>query len=293
MKKFLLVISVPSLITALAFGVLLVSEKRSHDRLTIQFKDAEKMAAAKQSTLKDAEETAKQMESKLNQMTQVLTNLAARLQDATVELKENEAKSQALREAGGQEESKERLLAALPKPQKVVRSGTPSWLFPQLLNTNGRVLAVNAEYSATYGRRIAFKYENGDRGVYDVDELHPGVLRTLGVDPEAAKQRQAEKDAAAARKKAAELQAYQEFYEEMRGRQGEFQQKWERQRQEQARLAETQRQNQLNEQLRIQAAENDRLRAEAAMRAADAAMVQALNPAYNVNANQQNVIIRR
>ena len=293
MKKVLLVISVPLLVTTLAFGVLLVSEKRSHDRLANQFKDAEKLAAAKQATLKDAEETAKELETKLNQMTQVLTNLAARLREATVELKENEAKSQALREAAAQGESRERLEAALPKPQKVMRSGTPAWLFPQLLNTNGRVLAVNAEFSAMYGRRIAFKYENGDRGVYDVDELHPGVLRTLGVDPEAAKARQAEKDAAAARKKAAELQAYQELYEEMRGRQVEFQQKWERQRKEQARLAEIQRQNQLNEQLRIQAAENDRLRAEATMRAADAAMVQALNPAYNVNANQQNVIIRR
>lgn len=289
MKKIPLGVLVVSITSALVFGVWLVREKRARDRVVVQLREAEQALAAEQAALKTEEETAKALESKLGQMTEVLTNLTARLREAATDLNENQARLEALRQAVAQKESQQRLLAALPEPRKVSKDGATTWLFSQLLSADGRVLALNAEYSATYGRRVAFRYENGDRGAYDVDELHPGVLSKLQIDPAIAKAKQAAQDQAAVRQRAAELQGYQEKLQQFHQRQEEEA----RQREEQARLAEVQRQNQLNEQLRIQAAENDRIRALAAMRQADAAMMQALNPAYYINPVQEHIDLRR
>jgi hypothetical protein len=262
---------------------MLVAEKGSHKTLRDRFREGEKTIREQQTALGARQQVCEALEAKLNQMTEALTNLSARFVAADVRARDSEAQFRALTEAAQRTESQKRLLAELPTLKVTNHLGKVTLVFPKLLKFDGSVLATNAEYRQMMGRRAVFMNADGSGGSYDVDELHPAILRILGINVESAKRRQVAVDRAWAIKDAVDLRSYALRQEKA----AERQQEEARQREEQARLAGVQRQSAIDNQLRIQAIENDSLRAAASMRAADAAMAQALYPSPGIQFNQQ------
>jgi hypothetical protein len=164
----------------------------------------------------------------------------------------------------------ERVKAEVIPPVVTVNRGATAYVFPQLKDAKGNVVLTNAEFGSLFGRRLAFRVAGGPRA-FDVDELHPGVLAYLGIDPEATKQKYA-------------LQKQREQIQQMTdavARKQAFRQ-WEEHMAklavEQAKAAVEREKSAAyrTEQVRVlQQASNDRLKVWAAERQADAAERQA------------------
>lgn len=73
-------------------------------------------------------------------------------------------------------------------PNVTAGRGQKTYIFPQLVNAKSDVVLTNAEFRLLAGRRLTFRVAEGLRA-FDVDELHPGVLAYLDIDPGAVKQR--------------------------------------------------------------------------------------------------------
>ncbi len=92
---------------------------------------------------------------------------------------------------------------SIPPPRMQPTSSLPAF-YETLRGAGGRVLGTNLEFSAVYGRRVAFKEIASPRRVaFDLDELDPSVLTSLGIDPAVQKDAQIRQDHAWRR-----LQAY-------------------------------------------------------------------------------------
>ena len=160
-------------------------------------------------------------------------------------------------------------LTAAGKPQK-------TYTFSKLIAPDGHALAAEAEFRTQFGRRFVFRSGAGRPIAYDVDELHPGVLLHLGLDREAALAAQAEIDRqakVAEQKHRAQLAARAEAEKQAAELRAKYAVEY-------AKLSEERRKVQVEEQLKQQAADTERLKAEASMRAADAAVQEALRPFY-------------
>ncbi|MBI5384899.1 MAG: hypothetical protein HZA90_09460 [Verrucomicrobia bacterium] len=221
-------------------------------------------------------------QAKVNQLTMVLTNSTAELS----------AVRQRLHDLEFQRNAPAAVLASAPKDaitQRLLNECAPTVtvttnaqgreerrvVFATLFGPASQVLGRDLEFSATYGRRVAFKETaSARRMAFDVDEIHPFALAHLGIDPDEQKLRQMQQDSLWRQVEAVGLQLA-----------AEEQQKREVQRavaeaaraEERKQLAEQQkRQDELE--LERQRLQNEAVRADAAMRAADAAILRALNP---------------
>jgi hypothetical protein len=74
--------------------------------------------------------------------------------------------------------------------------------FPQVVSVNNVVLTENATFAYLTGRRVIFRPQDGMPVAIDVDNLHPLMLKYLGIDPVTAKQNQQQIDASWAERKA-------------------------------------------------------------------------------------------
>ncbi len=169
-------------------------------------------------------------------------------------------------------------LATLTAPNQAVpyvpavRSGD-SIIFPKLLAKDGKELMKDAEFRSVFGRQLIFKHGE-ELQAFDVLAVAPDVLAQLGLTPDAALAEQTRLDRgnaafAAGRRLGAGaiLKTAAEQIEKDRELAHEA-----------AVAAEHQRQQQLKEDLQIHAAQSDRIRANAAATAAEAARISALNP---------------
>lgn len=222
------------------------------------------LTALKQ-TLTNTTDTAQQLETKLTRMTEALVDSTRQLSETRTELEHRGANP------GG---------AVPPLPPPVVSGSredkTFRAIFPELLSKSGRLIARQQEFSTQLGRRLIFKDGDGKRLRCDVEELHPAVLAALGIDPQAARQEQRELDAKSAQFHAAAQQA-------QAAHAAAVAQAAKEQRELAAKAEEERRRLNLEETLRLQAAETDRLRATATLRAADAALYQAMTPSVVYN----------
>jgi hypothetical protein len=173
------------------------------------------------------------------------------------------------------------LKAAVPTPTITTNRNSAGkeqriYTFAKLLAPAGNTLATDAEFRTQFGRRFVFRSGTNRPLAYDVDELHPGVLLHLGLNREAAMSAQSDIDRQA-------QMAEQRYRAELVAR-AEAEKKAAEQRAklavEYAKIAEERRKSQLEEQLKLQAAETERMKAEASMRSADAAVQEALRPFY-------------
>jgi hypothetical protein len=76
-----------------------------------------------------------------------------------------------------------------PAPAKPPAASAVPVFYETLRGAGDRVLGTNLEFSAVYGRRVAFKEVTSSRRVaFDIEQLHPSVLAALGIDPVAQKE---------------------------------------------------------------------------------------------------------
>lgn len=155
----------------------------------------------------------------------------------------------------------------LAKMQPVLKSGDVI-IFPRLLSPSNNLLLENAEFRKTFGRKLIFK-TGLSLATFDVDEVHPGALIQLGIDPEKLKGNQVALDKADANFKAAMAAAAQMKL----AQDGSFIEKQAAQNAAQAKIDEARRQRQAVEDRQQQVINNDRIRA-------NAAMAEALRPIY-------------
>lgn len=144
---------------------------------------------------------------------------------------------------------------------------TRSYIFPELVSPDGRLLGADMTFSRQYGSKLAFRPRSGAPVTFEVDELHPGILTHLGIDPYEAQRAQSEMDEKAARRKEAqrerELARHKAQAEALK---------------ERAELVKELRKETFDRQMRLAELENERTKALAAMKQADAAMVEAQKP---------------
>lgn len=241
---------------------------------------ASNLATNNEELVSQKQEMIESLESKIGQLIEALTNSTARiafLSGQVESLKSELDKSEADKER--------RLLAEVPSA--VMLEGKT--VYPKVLDRYGRTLAVNAEFSRRFVSKLIFRQLDGAPVSIDVQEIHPAFIKLLELDVAAViaeRTTQNAKDAAARR--AAAIQ--QGIASRIRSENQKIQKQYAA---EQAIAQEEWRvkmEAERNERTKADAARSE---ANAAMRAADAAMIQALNPSslniINQNANQ-NVI---
>ena len=273
-KAILIVCSV--LVATLLGGLTVLTQVHRQQReLTSQLaaRDRELAARARElatlkQTLTNTTDTAQQLETKLTRMTEALVDSTRQLSDIRNELEHRTAHPD----------------GAVPPLQPPVVSGSKEdksfrAVFPELLSKSGRVIARQQEFSMQFGRSLIFKNAEGKRLRCDLEELHPAVLAALGIDPQAAQQEQRELDAKSAQFNAAAQQAQAAHAAAL----AQAAKEQREQAAKTAQLEEERRRANLEESLRLQAAEADRLRATATLRAADAALYQAMTPSVVYN----------
>ncbi|HSH96185.1 MAG TPA: hypothetical protein VK968_18715, partial [Roseimicrobium sp.] len=225
------------------------------------------------------------LENKLNQLSTVLNQSTEQLKLANLKLKAYEAKyksdSDSEQAAAAKQATMEKAKTEVAAP--TVSSSTASngkeqkkITFAQLPSSKGAILATNIDFGDVYGRKLVFRPATGAPKSYDVDELHLGVLAHLNLDPDILKRDQSEIDQRLKEQEA----AYRKDLAERRAAEAKVAAERAKLEVEYARLREEQRRAKTDEDLKRKQIENDRLRAEASLRAADAAMQEALKPEY-------------
>jgi hypothetical protein len=146
--------------------------------------------------------------------------------------------------------------------------------FARLSDSGGRVLLTNAEFRGSFGRRLMFRPEGSYVRNFDYTELHPGVLAHLSLEPS---ELVAQQNALDTKKAQAELAA-QKAREAKALADKKYQEALKAASSLQARINSEKKKTDQEEKLRLQALETERMKAEAAMLQAEAAMEKAKNP---------------
>jgi hypothetical protein len=230
--------------------------------LRIQIEQSKLDGQSKDATISD-------LQSKLGQVVDVLTNSTAKLAQSEAEAANLKRRMEALQESQGQREEREKLMTQVPTNE--------------VWSKTGKVLLVDCPFVMLDGRRVIFKQGADSFASFDVDELHPAVLARLHINPEQAKQRQAninQNEAVFAANRQMEIQ-------EMVVRQAQQKAEQDRIAAEQAKQDAINARQEWEDNLRATEANNDSIRAQAAMKQANAAMYQALNPSSTVIQQQQ------
>ena len=261
-KAVLIVCSI--LVATLLGGLTVLSRVHRQQRdLTAQIATRERELATLKESLASTEDTARQLETKLTHVTEALLDTTRQLTQTRLELDHHVVPPKA---------------EIPPLPAPVITGSREEKnhrvVFPELLSKTGRLIARQQEFSNQLGRNLIFKDAEGKRLRLDLEELHPQILATLGIDPQAARQEQQELDAKSAQFNAAARQAQAAHAAAVAQAQKEKREQEARTAVEMARLDEERRKAVQEENIRLQNAENDRLRAIAALRAADAALYQ-------------------
>lgn len=283
MNKVLIFICLVAVGVAVALGRLAYDRRQTEWQAVADLKRTQGELKLAKDSLQVRDNTAKALEKKLTQLTDVLNQTTTHLNTANDKLKilqEKEAHENQARVAAEKQKSDlARLKAEVPAPiinTKLSASGKElrTYRFPRLLAVSGQTLATDVDFGDIYGRRMVFRRQDGPPLAFDVDEIHPGVLMYLGISAEAAKRTQVEQEEQIKKLEevhrqelAARHAAEQKAAEELAKLQLEY-----------AKLNEQRRHAMVEEQQK--AAEIQRLKAESAMRSADAAMRQALAPYF-------------
>ena len=262
------------------------ASRHSNQRLQQHLAESQRLLNAKDAALARNAQALATLESKVSQMTLVLTNSTAHLEAAQRRVQELTAQlalavtPPAPSVAPSPKEGQPRHPAPAFAP--TIRWTTNDLgkaeavsVFATLYDKNGRGLGEQLEYSGVYGRRVAFRaLSSGQRMAFDVDDLHPDVLLALGINASTQKDQDARQQRLWKQVQAIQLAAAAPAEEARRAKLAA----------EAAVRAEAQRemaaeaQRQWERDMQAMSVENDRARADAALRAADAAMLNALNP---------------
>jgi len=242
--------------------------------------------------LTNATATIEAVQSKTAQLTTVLTNSTAQLAAARARIQQLEsliAMNAASAAAASGTAARDTLKYApriAPTTSLDTYAAGQIVFFTNLYGKNDQVLARNVECTGVYGRKVAFKESDSSRRMaFDVEDIHPAILAHLSISADTQKSLQTQQDLAWSRLQTAQISQAAIEEQDRKARQAE-------EARERAAWAE----KQFERDMQVWALQNDAARADATMRAADAAIIQALNPApavLNVNQNANQNIIRR
>ena len=266
-------ISTCCVLSAIAAGAVIFSIHSAH-----QWQAETKVNKAKLAELADVVESGKEsittLENKVSKLSGDLNKSSGELSAANEKIQ-----AYALAEQNRVADERKKYLESVPQPT----FDGKIYFFPKVVDTNGTILATNATFALITGRRLVFRPENGMSIAVDVDNIHPQVLKSLGIDAEAVKlkkrqmdEEQFQKDQADYAQSLKNQEQYQEYLD-IQNAAGE--KKWAKK----VKADEELRQKALQQ----QAAENERIKALAAAKAADAAMIQAQKPPAQIIIEQQ------
>lgn len=268
---------------ALALAGLAVINYKAHkenQRLTMQLASVSHTVSNADLLISSKNETIDSLQNKVGQLVEVLTNSTAKIQSLSNQIREFEDK-QKLTESEAEQERL--IMSQVPAPRNERNAdNNMAWVFPKLLDKTGRLLASNAEFARIYGRSMIFRPQDRSPLAVDVLSVHPAILKHLKIDVALAMAAQEAIDRkmssiAADNARRAVITAAENA--------------------EQARintLALAERAKAQEEwRVKSEAERNERLKAEAAMKAADAAMFQAQNPSSIVIQNANQNLIRQ
>lgn len=255
-----------ALALTLAFAV---AQWRKTAQLTHELESAQVALKESQSGLAQQDASIAALETQVLGLTEVLTQSTEKLQQATAALNAIPSGSQAPPPLSAAEISQ--LQAAVKDPfvtTETDRKGAEikTYVFPELIDPDGKHLASNMEFTRLYGTKLAFKSASGAPASYEAEELHPGILAHLDISLYDAKQKQEEWENQIKRRKEIAMQ------QQAARQRAEL----ERRKHEAERLKE-----ELDRKAKIARIENDRMLAEAAIRQADAAIMEAQRPPDN------------
>lgn len=196
--------------------------------------------------LKKQTELSRQLEEKLVQVTKALSDAQLRLEEQST------------------------LLAAYQKSTNqagvTVSQIDPAWaVSPVLLSASKAPLGTNLTFQSVFGRKVTFRDSEGRLRTFDVDDLHGDALAYYRIDSSMAKQR----DAQIAAQKQRALAQYYTAVAASRDAWRNYNDAIARTAQERARAEQEAQQAQVQEQMRILAEQNEQLRANAALQAAN------------------------
>ena len=253
-----------SVAIALAFALFKTREnsRLAGDLATVT---AQADAARDEQAAKIAEQ-----EGQIAELTEILQQSTEKLQQATAALTNLRAEASIAVPSPPPltEEAIRNLQAQVTTPVIEVENGRGGeeiriYTFPELVSPEGELLGSDLKFSRQYGSKLAFRSSSGQPVSFDVAALHPGILTHLGIDPYDAQRAQSElEEKQARRKEAARLRQIARLKAEA----------------EQAELARELRKETFERQTQLARLENERTRAEAAMKQADAAMIEAHKP---------------
>ncbi len=146
--------------------------------------------------------------------------------------------------------------------------------FAKLPAADGHTLMTAAEYRGSIGDRLMFSSAGAAARTFEYTELHPGVLAHLSLEPAELAAQQAALD----EKKSQAEYAAQKAREAKAAAEKKYQEALHAARIVQSRIDADRKKAAFEENLRLQALETERMKAEAAMLQAEAAMEKARNP---------------
>jgi hypothetical protein len=270
--KFIYISACCALFVIAAGAVIFsVHSANQNSNLRSQWQAESKASKAKLAGLTGVAESSKEsiaaLQNKVSKLSGDLNKSVGELSAAN-----DKIQAYALAEQNRAAEERKKYLASVPQPtfdRKI-------YFFPKVVGTNGTILATNATFAYITGRRLVFRPENETAIAVDVDNVHPLVLQYLGIDAEAVKLKKRQMDEA---DEARIKKDIDDFNQSIKARAAQY---WadEKIRAEMAKADEEKRQKQ-------QAAENERIKALAAAKAADAAMIEAQKPPSQINMIQQ------
>lgn len=261
MKAAIITLSSVLLIAVIALGI----EHSRSNRLSRAVASLDAAAKTQTSTLADQTANAAELQNKMGELAKALNNSTAQI----ASLKTSNSDLQRRLAPFERSEADKQNRQKLADQQPCIRSGK-TVTFPRLLSVSGNALMLNAEFVSAIGRKLIFK-TGLDRSGFDIDEIHPGALVQLGIDPDAAKESQAEIDSKKQAYEMASLMAGQEHLNRV-AKANEMQQA---QDAAQAKIDEKNRQQRVRESLLQQSADAESKRAEASVREANASLLRA------------------
>jgi len=216
--------------------------------------------------------TVSELETQIQELTETLSLSTEKLQQATEALATRRAAAVETQPAPPSPAEMRALQAAVKQPAVEVKTDTAGgetriYTFPELIDPAGKVVATDMEFSRLYGTKLAFRNSSGAPVSYEAEELHAGILAHLGIDLYDAQRKQREWEEQIARRK--ELATQRQIAKAKAEQEA---------RKEMAKLMEERRKERIEHQMRLAEIENERTKALAAMKQADAAMIEAQKP---------------
>lgn len=226
----------------------------------------------KQTQIDEFFETVSNQEQQITNFQTRLKKVSAELNANRVELASAEQKISDLEAYKKSREDKEAIyLAQVPGPLVTTDElGHKKFVFSKVVGAGGGTLLTDATFSGLYGRRLAFRADGDVIKAYDVDEMHPLMLKYLSINAEAAKVAQKHMSEAAIKQQQAQ---YAQMLQD--------QQAWAIQREANGKIAIEQQKLAAEQAAKQTELETERIKA-------NAAMIQAQKPPNQLNIIQQS-----